>query len=76
MTEPVHHPNHYTWRGEECLTIISAMTDGSDGYEGYCIGNIIKYLYRYPRKGDMVQDLEKAREYMDMLIRYFKGEDE
>jgi hypothetical protein len=52
------------------------MTDGSDGYEGYCIGNIIKYLYRYPRKGDMVQDLEKAREYMDMLIRYFKGDDE
>ena len=36
--------------------------------EGFCLGNIIKYLYRYKLKGNPVQDLMKAREYLERLI--------
>lgn len=34
---------------------------------GYLEGNIIKYITRYKDKGG-VQDLEKARHYLDKLI--------
>ena len=34
---------------------------------GYGVGNIIKYLCRYKTKGG-IEDLEKARHYLDMLI--------
>lgn len=34
---------------------------------GYLRGNIIKYMARYPEKGG-VEDLRKARHYLDKLI--------
>ena len=44
------------------------MTKGLDGQEAYYVGNIIKYLYRYPAKGTAIKDLMKARQYLDFLI--------
>ena len=37
---------------------------------GYCEGNVIKYICRYKRKGG-VEDLEKAKHYIDFLIDSF-----
>ena len=37
---------------------------------GFAEGNIIKYLYRYPFKHG-VHDLEKARFYIDLLIKEY-----
>lgn len=34
---------------------------------GFCEGNIIKYVCRWPAKGG-VEDLKKARHYIDLLI--------
>lgn len=42
-----------------------------DGFEGFCIGNIIKYLSRYPQK-NMIEDLRKAKRYIEYLIDYNK----
>lgn len=64
----VQHPNHYTWKGVECKTVIETMTNGLDGKEAYYVGNIVKYLYRYPAKGTPLKDLMKARQYLDFLI--------
>lgn len=64
----VQHPNHYTWKGVECKTVIETMTNGLDGQEAYYVGNIVKYLYRYPAKGTPLKDLMKARQYLDFLI--------
>lgn len=44
------------------------MTKGLDGQDAYYVGNIIKYLYRYPAKGTAIKDLMKARQYLDFLI--------
>lgn len=71
----IHHPDHYTWKGVECKTVIQLMTVGLMGVEAYYIGNIVKYLYRYPKKGTLLQDLRKAREYIDMLIGYFEAKE-
>jgi len=34
---------------------------------GFCVGNVIKYVCRYPHKGG-IEDLRKARHYIDLLI--------
>ena len=34
---------------------------------GFCVGNIIKYVVRYPHKNGK-EDLLKARHYIDLLI--------
>ena len=34
---------------------------------GYGVGNVIKYLCRYKSKGG-IEDLQKARHYIDLLI--------
>lgn len=34
---------------------------------GFCVGNIIKYVVRYPYKNGK-EDLLKARHYIDLLI--------
>lgn len=64
----VQHPDHYTWRGTECTKAIEIMTNGTTGADAMYIGNIVKYLYRYPAKGTPLKDLMKARQYLDFLI--------
>ncbi len=67
MTDPVNHPKHYTAGKVECIDAIEAAVSDAQGFEGYCVGNAIKYLWRWKHKGG-VQDLEKARWYVDRLI--------
>lgn len=64
----MQHPNHYTWRGTECTKAIEIMTSGATGADAMYIGNIVKYLYRYPAKCTPLKDLMKARQYLDFLI--------
>ena len=64
----VHHPNHYTYKSMECNKIIDIMCEGITEGEAYKLGAVIKYLYRYPKKNNPIQDLEKAKTYIDMII--------
>ena len=58
----VNHPPHYTAHpsGVECIEIAE--------HYGFCIGNALKYLWRAGLKGDAVEDLKKARWYLDREI--------
>jgi hypothetical protein len=67
----VHSPPHYNQAGIECIDAIRAATDG--GYEYYLQGNIIKYLWRYRYKNG-VEDLEKAKWYLEKLIEETENE--
>jgi len=64
--DSVNNPPHYNRSGIECLDAIAAATD--EGYEYYLQGNILKYLWRYRYKDKPLEDLEKARWYLDKLI--------
>lgn len=57
MTDYIDHPAHYTSRdiGYECIDITQ--------YQAFCVGNVIKYLWRYDDKGTPLEDLGKARWY-------------
>lgn len=69
--DEIHHPDHYTWKGVECKDVIETMVTGLSGIEAYYMGNIIKYLYRYPKKGTLETDLAKAAQYMEFLKEYY-----
>lgn len=72
--DPVRHPNHYTWKGEECITLIRIMCRGEEGFDGYCKGNVVKYLFRETKKNGL-EDLKKARVYLNLLINYREGKE-
>lgn len=78
MTDNVKQPGHYMLMDGELETIdlIKDRTSVMDSmmpqvdynaHAGYCYGNAIKYLMRWPMKNG-VEDLRKCREYIDMLI--------
>lgn len=71
----VHHPSHYNYKSVECKDIIDVMCEGLNGSEAYYMGAIVKYLYRYPKKGKAVEDLNKAKTYIDMTIEKLEGEE-
>lgn len=61
--DPVNAPQHYRAHpsGVECIQITEHM--------GFCLGNAIKYLWRADEKGRAIEDLEKARWYIDREIQ-------
>ena len=58
----VNRPPHYTTGRIEVLDFIL------DQQFGYLAGQVIKYVARYRHKGRPVEDLRKARFYLDRLI--------
>lgn len=58
----VNHPRHYNEHpsGIECIRIVEHMN--------FCIGSAIKYLWRAGLKNDMLEDLQKAKWYIEREI--------
>ena len=66
--KPKRQPvGHYCAGDIECIDAIRSAL-GPEQFAGYCRGNAMKYLWRYPLKGTPVADLRKARTYLDWLI--------
>ena len=66
----VSHPSHYQSKsGLEVIDVVEAFTDGLEGIEACDTGNIIKYMCRWKHKNG-IQDLKKARWYLEHLINY------
>lgn len=64
----VNHPSHYTTGKFETIDYIEDKLT-SEQFEGFCIGNSLKYLSRYRLKGG-IEDIKKARWYMSKLIKH------
>lgn len=64
--DPVNSPSHYTKGGIEPLEYIQAKLT-AEQYDGYLIGNILKYVSRWQHKNG-VEDLKKAAFHLDRLI--------
>ena len=73
MTDNVNRPVHYTHGAIECIDGIAAACSGLDGLEAVCTGNAVKYLWRWKHKNG-VEDLKKARWYIDRLIQELERE--
>ena len=63
--DAINHPVHYVngpacphcGNTIECITVTEEM--------GFCLGNVVKYIWRRNLKGDTLKDLKKARWYLD-----------
>ena len=66
MNDNVNHPSHYTQGGIECLDAIEASMP-PEGFQDYCKGNTLKYIWRYRFKNG-VEDLKKAQFYLGRMI--------
>lgn len=70
MTEkndPVNHPSYYTFGKFEVIDVLE------DWALGFHLANVVKYVARAGHKGrrleDEVEDLKKARWYLDRHIK-------
>ena len=62
IVDMVNHPPHYNSHpsGVECIQITQHMS--------FCLGNTLKYIWRAGLKKNAVEDLKKARWYLDREI--------
>lgn len=65
--DPVNRPSHYTAGGVECIDAIDSAVSGLTGFEAVYTAQVLKYIWRWKRKNG-VEDLQKARWYLDRLI--------
>ncbi|QPZ53581.1 hypothetical protein HTVC100P_gp19 [Pelagibacter phage HTVC100P] len=62
MTDNIKEPAHYVANKIEPIDFII------ENNFNFCEGNVIKYISRYKRKNG-IEDLKKARQYIDFLIK-------
>lgn len=64
MSDPVNHPSHYGGADNpyEAIKVIEAWS------LGFNLGNTVKYISRAEHKGATIQDLEKAKWYLEREI--------
>lgn len=68
MSDPINHPTHYMAHpsGVEAITITR--------HESFLRGNVLKYVLRAPYKGNELQDMLKAQQYLAWEIERLRGE--
>lgn len=69
-TDLVNRPFHYMQHpsGVECIQITEHMN--------FCLGNAMKYIWRAGLKDDAIQDLEKAKWYLERELEKRRKEQE
>lgn len=66
----VNSPPHYNCGEVETIDGIEA----AGHLEGFCAGSALKYLWRYRHKGKPIEDLKKARWYLNKLIGHLENQ--
>jgi len=64
-------PDYYKNNGRDLFDHFAEIMP-TQGFQGFMIGNVMKYIVRYPAKNG-VEDLHKARTYLDRLIQFEEG---
>ncbi len=68
-TSAVDHPAHYGGKDNpyECIKVLEAWFT-PEQMTGFNLGNAVKYISRAGKKGAALEDLQKARWYLDREI--------
>lgn len=70
-TEKVNHPKHYVGK-YECIEVMEDIY-GKKSVIEFCRCNAFKYLWRAGKKKSELEDLKKARWYIDKMINYLEN---
>lgn len=73
LGDAVEKPAHYNNGNIECIEYLKDNMSW-DAYTGYLEGNCKKYLHRWRYKQKPIEDLKKARWYLDRLIHELQTE--
>lgn len=65
----VNHPSHYNHGKYEPVNVIA------DWDLNFNLGNVIKYVARCDHKGRKLEDLKKARQYLDFEIQRLEDQE-
>ena len=69
MGDNVNHPDHYqNIAGVEAIDILNDVVKDLPGKQAAMLWNTLKYLLRFQKKNGL-EDLEKAQNYLDYLIK-------
>lgn len=76
MSDNVNKPTHYGLPGLdiEAIDVIRSVL-GPERFQGFCRGNVIKYVVRAERKNG-TEDLKKAMKYLQWEIESKEQNDE
>tara|TARA_S200000501_G_scaffold274975_1_gene258696 strand:- start:9220 stop:9516 length:297 start_codon:yes stop_codon:yes gene_type:complete len=66
-SDSVRKPAHYVKGEIECIDAMRSSMS-KEAFTGYCKGAVFKYLWRYESKANPLEDLNKAKVYLDWLI--------
>jgi len=62
ILDSINHPKHYSVGGIEVINAVEAWD------LGFHLGNVVKYIVRCKHKGKRLEDLKKAKWYLDRYI--------
>lgn len=74
VVEKAEHYNTNLPEGVEAIDIIAAQVESLYGIRAFCHANLLKYALRWQKKNG-VEDLKKARYYIDRLIEEIENND-
>ncbi len=66
--DPVNHPAHYATGKFECIEVMREIY-GIEETQDFCLLNAFKYLWRCKRKKNKVEDIDKARYYLNEFLK-------
>ena len=72
-SDPIN-PSHYRMGDVECIDAIKSAIVGKSAVEGYLVGNVLKYLWRFEAKGG-AEDVRKAQWYLNKLLEKLSEQD-
>lgn len=73
----VNHPSHYTGGPIECIDALNSMViPFTDPVDASLSWQVVKYVWRHPLKNKPVEDLHKAKFYLDRLIEHVEKREE
>ena len=70
MSNMVNHPDHY--RSKHGVEVIDIIEEFGLGFH---LGNVVKYVLRAGHKSNELEDLEKAKWYLERIIDIKKTEE-
>lgn len=70
MSDKVKHPSHYCYSKYEPKDVIREWG------LNFNLGSAVKYISRAGRKDDIIQDLSKAKQFIEFEIEYLQGKRE
>lgn len=66
--------DYYSVNGIDPITAMENGLVSREQYIGFLKGNVMKYVVRCEYKGDVLSDLDKAKDYLEILYDFFKCE--